>query len=76
MNRARREAILRMQEQARRRGFDAVVNVDGFNEVTLPLAENVPLGVAVHYPRSWPAYARKGLDAEGQVLLVRAAGSG
>jgi len=49
--------------------FGAAVNVDGFNEVVLPLTDNYPFGVALHYPRSWPVYASKGLDVSGQVLL-------
>lgn len=51
--------------------FDAVVNLDGFNEVVLPFTDNLPFGVALHYPRSWPTYARKGLDLSAQVLLGR-----
>jgi len=53
--------------------FDLVLNVDGFNEVVLPLEDNQPLGVALHYPRSWPTYVSKGLDVSGQVLLGRIA---
>ena len=52
--------------------FDAVVNLDGFNEVVLPLTDNHPFGVALHYPRAWPTYAGKGLDVSHQVLLGRA----
>ncbi len=33
--------------------FDWVINLDGFNEVTLPVIENVPKGVAPSFPRSW-----------------------
>lgn len=33
--------------------FDLVVNIDGFNEVTLPPAENIPHGVNPFYPRRW-----------------------
>lgn len=33
--------------------FDLVVAIDGFNEVALPVAENVPMGVFPAYPRSW-----------------------
>ena len=33
--------------------LDVVVNIDGFNEVALPQAENVPKGVNPFYPRSW-----------------------
>jgi hypothetical protein len=37
--------------------FDVVVNLDGFNDVVLPMAENVPLGVSPFFPRSWRTYA-------------------
>jgi hypothetical protein len=37
--------------------FDIVVNLDGFNDVVLPMAENVPLGVSPFFPRSWRTYA-------------------
>jgi len=30
-----------------------VVNVDGFNEVTLPVRDNLPSGVFPFYPRAW-----------------------
>jgi hypothetical protein len=33
--------------------FDLVVNVDGFNEVALPPAENIPHQVNPFYPRAW-----------------------
>ncbi len=33
--------------------FDVVINLDGFNEVTLGLAENLRKGVNPFYPRSW-----------------------
>jgi hypothetical protein len=33
--------------------FDVVVNIDGFNELVLPLTENVPQATAPIYPRSW-----------------------
>lgn len=33
--------------------FDWVINLDGFNEVTLPVIENLPKGVAAVFPRSW-----------------------
>lgn len=38
--------------------FDAVVNVDGMNEIVLPAVENVPKGVFPFYPRNW--FARLG----------------
>ncbi len=33
--------------------FDVVVNLDGFNEVALPFAENIPKGVFPIFPRNW-----------------------
>ena len=33
--------------------FDVVINLDGFNEVALPQADNIPLGVNPFYPREW-----------------------
>lgn len=33
--------------------FDLVINVDGFNEVTLPLSENIPNHVFPFFPRQW-----------------------
>jgi hypothetical protein len=34
-------------------GFDVVVNLDGFNEVVLPVLEHLPKGVFLAYPRNW-----------------------
>jgi hypothetical protein len=39
--------------------FDIVVNIDGFNEVALPTAENIPKGVFPFYPRNWNARVGK-----------------
>ncbi|MBN1296818.1 SGNH/GDSL hydrolase family protein [bacterium] len=33
--------------------IDVVINVDGFNEVALPTAENMPKGVNLYFPRAW-----------------------
>lgn len=33
--------------------FDAVVNLDGFNDVVLPVAENWPSSINPWYPRRW-----------------------
>lgn len=53
--------------------FDAVVNVDGFNEVVLPVADNLPTGVPPHFPRSWRLYSAKALDDQTVTLagLIR-----
>lgn len=42
--------------------FDVVINLDGFNEVVLPRADNVPVGVHPSFPRSWDFYQTKVLD--------------
>ena len=42
---------------ARGEHFDLVLNLDGFNEVALPTAENMPLGVHPFYPRAWNVLA-------------------
>lgn len=33
--------------------FDVIINIDGFNEVALPPAENIPNKVYPFYPRKW-----------------------
>lgn len=33
--------------------FDVVINVDGFNEIALPIMENIPAGVNPVFPRGW-----------------------
>jgi len=52
------------------RSFDAVVNLDGFNEIALPLSENIPLGVSPLFPRSWRSYAAKAFDPEETVAVA------
>jgi len=42
--------------------YDVIVNLDGFNEVVLPLTDNLPNKVFPHYPRIWNFYADKGLS--------------
>lgn len=34
--------------------IDVAINLDGFNEVTLPIVENLREGVNPFYPRGWP----------------------
>lgn len=41
---------------------DVVVNLDGMNEVALPLAENRPRGVFPFYPRAWDVLVEKTQD--------------
>ena len=58
---------------ARGARFDVVINLDGYNEVALPFAENAPFGVSPDYPRSWRAYAARAQSAETLQLLGRLA---
>lgn len=43
--------------------YDVVVNLDGFNEVVLPYAENLPEAVSPFYPRIWNQRVSDNLDA-------------
>lgn len=56
--------------------LDAVVNLDGFNEVSLSLLENAHRGVYPHYPRAWrervvgvPDLRYRGM--QGEVVFLR-----
>lgn len=42
--------------------FDAVINIDGYNEVALAIAENARLNTAISYPRAWHARMISTLD--------------
>jgi hypothetical protein len=44
--------------------FDIIVNLDGFNEVVLPIAENKSRGVAPFFPRLWDIFSAKGFSTE------------
>ncbi len=55
---------------ARGEQIDLVVNLDGFNEVALPVAENLPARVNPFYPRSWNVIAATAFDRD----LLRRAG--
>lgn len=44
--------------------FDYVINLDGFNEIVLPLCDNYPFGVHPSFPRHWNIYSRKKLDSQ------------
>jgi hypothetical protein len=47
---------------------DVVVNLDGFNELALPWAENMTSGVNPYYPRGW-RIKTAGLSDPGMVAL-------
>lgn len=51
--------------------FDIVINIDGFNEVALPPAENTPKNVFPIYPRSWYYMADNIKNPEMVFLLAR-----
>lgn len=48
--------------------YDIVINIDGFNEIVLPFADNLPHHVFPSYPRHWNIYSRKKLDS--RVILI------
>lgn len=44
--------------------FDLVVNIDGFNEVVLPLSENRRFAVSPSFPRKWNFYMQRTLSPD------------
>jgi hypothetical protein len=54
--------------------FDVVVNLDGFNEITLPIRENLADGVNPFYPRAWRYRLGEGsrdeLEARGAAVVI------
>ena len=42
--------------------FDVVINLDGFNEVSLPPSENIPNNVNPFYPRKWDRRTAKAIS--------------
>jgi hypothetical protein len=53
--------------------YDMVINLDGFNEVVLPYADNLPFKVYPSYPRHWHIFSRKKLDQRAQLILAKQA---
>lgn len=53
--------------------FDLVVNIDGFNEIALPPAENLDKGVSLHFPRSWYFRVNPELDPEIKIRVEEVA---
>jgi hypothetical protein len=49
--------------------FDIIINLDGFNEVALPLLENVSNNVSPFYPRSWLARVGNLNDSEMLAMI-------
>jgi hypothetical protein len=50
--------------------FDVVIDLDGFNEIVLPMVENRPAGTFPFYPRMWDVR----VSGLGDVELLRKAG--
>lgn len=50
-------------------GFDLVINLDGFNEIVLPMTDNRHAKIHSTYPRNWQMYARKGVNMD-QLLAI------
>jgi hypothetical protein len=51
--------------------FDVVINLDGFNEIALPFAENLPAGLPISHPRSWQLYTAELSERHSAVLVAR-----
>jgi len=49
--------------------FDVVINLDGFNEVVLPVAENIPNKVAPFFPRNWHGLSSPLMSYETKFLV-------
>ena len=50
--------------------FDIVINLDGFNELALPFAENWRNQVAVMYPRGWNFYTKKTINNDALSAMI------
>jgi hypothetical protein len=48
--------------------FDAVINLDGYNEVALPPIHNVSKGVSIIYPRDWYYRVQTVIDPDLQLI--------
>ncbi len=46
--------------------FDVLINIDGFNEISLPFVENIPKNVFPAYPRLW--YMRVGTLSTSELM--------
>lgn len=53
--------------------FDVAINLDGFNEIALPITENAPNGVFPFYPRAWDLYSASGFQPEVAARTARIA---
>ncbi len=51
--------------------FDIIINLDGYNEITLPYTENIPAKIHPVFPRAWQLYSQKGFNPEIALQLSR-----
>src|SRR5262249_14873930 len=51
--------------------FDCVINLDGYNDIALPRAENVPSGVHPAFPRSWNLIATQVIEQTRLAVIGR-----
>jgi len=51
--------------------FDVVINIDGFNEVALPLSDNIPKKIHPLYPRLWFTRFKKSFNSELLKMMTR-----
>jgi hypothetical protein len=49
--------------------LDAIINIDGFNEVALAYAENYKGGISSYYPRTWNLYSRQYFNKDTYNLI-------
>lgn len=49
--------------------FDVVINLDGFNDLVLPVAENWPSSISPYYPRRWDLLMAGVLNKELLTLI-------
>ena len=49
--------------------YDAVINLDGYNDLVLPYSENSQNNVFPFFPRSWQYYSSKSLNTEAVAQL-------
>jgi hypothetical protein len=49
--------------------FDMIINVDGFNEIVLPLVENIPFHTNPFFPRIWHDRVTRGVENRKKKLL-------
>jgi len=48
--------------------FDIVINLDGFNEIALPVAENIPDGTFPFFPRRWKWRVAQEVSNDTEIL--------